>query len=444
MMTVVQCGDMNLLSQLEPSLSALPLVSERLWNRRTIDISNSIVNALTERYRDKTVLVVVDVTHLGSVNGQPGLLTRLQQAHIQVARVSASEELSCPSSTFTEKGAAQRHECLLPPGEEQPPSCRHFGAEFARVLSQVKENRTSDIVKCDPCQNSDTACVCEVNWFGDDQFRDLCTTTPVDGVKGAVYYVDGTRNFGSLRTGPGLAEKTIKGLEQKCFATSCDVGILEREQLRLWYASDPQLASGFITLRCTGANCPRSQQWHESLRIPGWFWLLLAAALVSLVVGVVWALHVLPKYRERKRNFSRQVVDEHDEAEEELEEEQDTRKPKVSFSRDPLDVERSAPPSTQPFKLQQHGSLSSGASSNGLLGDMYHFGKTAEATSFSSPGPSYGAPPQSSGWMASFGTPQGYQYTAGRLLESPSPYAVSEPSQAHSFFAPPAGGYRFT
>ncbi|CAK9066783.1 unnamed protein product [Durusdinium trenchii] len=65
----------------------------------------------------------------------------------------------------------------------------------------------------------------------------------------AEYYVDMIRNPGSTREGLHLAEKTVGGLYQRCYASSCEIPIIQEMATRNWYKTDKSLDVGSVTVR---------------------------------------------------------------------------------------------------------------------------------------------------------------------------------------------------
>ncbi|CAJ1334711.1 unnamed protein product, partial [Effrenium voratum] len=144
--------------------------------------------------------------------------------------------------------------CLKPPAQSQPPSCIQFEKQFGQILGKdmLHGRKVVPGPKCAECVNSTSSCKCEMKWTNYDSFVNLCESTQVDGSHGKVYYLDMIRNPGSTRDGQALAEKTVGGLYQNCYAASCDIPIIQEMATRKWYKNDGSLDVGSVMVRTLG------------------------------------------------------------------------------------------------------------------------------------------------------------------------------------------------
>lgn len=134
-------------------------------------------------------------------------------------------------------------------------------------------------------------------WENASGFAELCANTSVEdgAVHGQVLEMDLIRNPGVSREGPETAQKTIRGLYQRCYATSCSVPLLQEMTLRNWYKTDASLDAGIVVWREPDVAAPwdvRVVTW------PAWEFLLAVFAAILAVVGLI-ACFMLPKQRSK-------------------------------------------------------------------------------------------------------------------------------------------------
>lgn len=260
----------------------------------------------------KTLLVVLGITHFLDWGTTKSVKTLIQeQAGMTFQRITTGTDLSCTASSYSAPGAKELGRCLLPPWRSQPPSCDAFTKAFKtaeaaaapaypapnKTLGLETMGRTKKSHNCSTCVSSNEPCECGFTWENDTSFADLCNRTTVDGVHGMVIYMDLTRNPGSVHKGPGLAEKTVKGLYQSCIASSCDIGFHQDIALRHWYAQETgsQLAGGIVTLRFPGQHLDMGYDFSGAIAAwPWWVWLLFVLLLSLCVAGLV-KLFMMPK-----------------------------------------------------------------------------------------------------------------------------------------------------
>jgi len=133
-----------------------------------------------------------------------------------------------------------------------------------------------------------------MKWENTGVFKNLCEATEVDGTFGKVYWLDMTRNPGSTRTGRKLAQKTVVGRYQNCYATSCDMSQLQSMATRNWYKDDPDLAVASVSIRLLGDPYGSSAVDSGGGGLP-WFWYLLAVVLICLCIFGLIKVFLMPK-----------------------------------------------------------------------------------------------------------------------------------------------------
>lgn len=250
---VMKCGDLDVLTTVAEGIKDLPLSSERNLQYRNNNLAWGVQKAM-DANQDKNIFFAIPVTHLVDVAGRTGVLSQLTKAGLNPVRqtpaVAAAER--CQASTYEAPGAAALDHCLKPPAQSQPLSCIQFEKQFEQILG--KDLMHGRVVtpgpNCGPCvSNSTTTCTCEMKWSNYENFENLCKSTQVDGFHGQVYYLDMIRNPGSTREGLHLAEKTVGGLYQRCYASSCEIPIIQEMATRNWYKTDKSLDVGSVTVR---------------------------------------------------------------------------------------------------------------------------------------------------------------------------------------------------
>jgi len=293
---VMKCGNLQTSAQLTASMENLPLASERNLQTRNNNLKFGVEAAMSAN-PGKTLFFVVPVTHLVDAGSKKGVVSLLTEDGVTVTRVTSGESLSCQASTYSAPGASALGHCLKPPAQSQPASCIQFEQQFDQILGKdVLHGRTKVLPpSCQTCINSTTPCDCEVQWGNIDGFKNLCEETQVDGSYGKVYYLDLTRNPGSTRVGTRLAQKTVIGMYQNCYATSCDIPIIQQMATRNWYKSDPALAVGSISVRPLGEPFLAKQLASGSSGpFPWYVWVFIACAVAICILGLIKLFHFNP------------------------------------------------------------------------------------------------------------------------------------------------------
>jgi len=245
---VVKCGDLGSVAAMQNSFNALPWLSARMVADRNAAMVNGIQRALA-MHTNRTILFSVGAVHLAGTGASKSIPALLVEEGFTVERLAANARLQCSPSTHTGPSAAKLGRCLAPPFETQPPSCLSFTAAFTQRLgNDTLRGRVRNDNECVDCSNSLSSCACEVDWGNQSAFEAMCAQ-PVNGVAGRVLDVDLTRNPGSSFTGVDQSEKTIRAMSQDCYATTCNVKLLEEMALRSWYSNYGDLAKGKATLR---------------------------------------------------------------------------------------------------------------------------------------------------------------------------------------------------
>jgi len=306
---IMHCGDLDRLAAMRGSAAELPRLGVKLLSKRNPVLARGIVRAVRQ-HPGRPLLAVIGAAHFLEVSGIKSVTMLLNESGFTVERITAESELNCQSSTYAAPGAKQLEQCLMPPGFSQPASCNNFTQVFAAATGRDKMyGRSNQSADCKSCVNSSQKCTCSIMWRNDTDFKDLCTGTSVDGVHGQLMVMDLTRNPGSTRPGPALVEKTVRSLFQNCYATSCQIPLLQEMALRNWYKTDRSLAAGVVTLRYpgkglegaplgAGAPGPTGSRW------PWWLWLAALGAVLGLI-GALVRCFLTPK---RKRGAKRAML----------------------------------------------------------------------------------------------------------------------------------------
>jgi len=205
--------------------------------------------------------------------------------------------LDCQVSDFEAPGAMALGHCLKPPSQNQPTSCTAFEITFDNLLGgdSMYQRTKAEPDSCKTCINSTVQCQCETEWSNTGDFENLCKSTEVDGTFGNVYWLDMMRNPGSTRTGRRLAQKTVVGLFQNCYATSCDISELQSMATRNWYKDDPDLAVASVSIRRLGDPYGVAAADGGGGGGIAWFWYLLAVILVGLCIFGLIKVFLMPK-----------------------------------------------------------------------------------------------------------------------------------------------------
>ncbi|CAE7498536.1 unnamed protein product, partial [Symbiodinium sp. KB8] len=291
-----KCGNLGKLDELLVELKDLPLASQRHLQYRNDNLNFGIKQAMAAN-PGKNMLFVIPLSHLVDAANRTGILTLLKQDNIDAIRQHVAS--GCQDSMWQAPGAAALDHCLKPPAQSQPPSCIQFEKQFGDILGKdvLHGRKVAPGPHCSACVNSSESCSCQMQWSNYDNFVNLCESTQVDGSHGRVYYLDMIRNPGSTREGTALAEKTVAGLYQNCYASSCEIPIIQQMATRNWYKNDPYLDLGSVTVR------KLDQPFGEAEAVAAggllwWPWLIVAASVALCVLCLVrW-------FRMPKRNPS--------------------------------------------------------------------------------------------------------------------------------------------
>mmetsp|Transcript_128368 Transcript_128368/g.411422 ORF Transcript_128368/g.411422 Transcript_128368/m.411422 type:complete len:754 (+) Transcript_128368:137-2398(+) len=250
MAKALRCGGLASLTGAERLFASDPA---DLAQRRQA-FAKSIGKAI-ERHAGKQVLMVIDVAHLINLtNVSTGVVHLLHEDGFNVERLTNG--LGCKESTYTEPGAKELNQCLEPVWMSQPKSCDSFKVAFEQRLGKDEMyGRTKYSSDCANCvsPNVSRSCECTISWTNTSSFQELCRNTSVDGVHGQVLELDLIRNPGSSSVGTDACEKKVRGIFQNCYATSCDIPLLEETHTRVWYSTDPTLSFGKVTIRPAGS-----------------------------------------------------------------------------------------------------------------------------------------------------------------------------------------------
>mmetsp|Transcript_12056 Transcript_12056/g.34461 ORF Transcript_12056/g.34461 Transcript_12056/m.34461 type:complete len:730 (+) Transcript_12056:31-2220(+) len=243
---ILRTGDDSLFA--EVGHAAPWFANIQLMGERCADLAAAIREAF-EKQGDKVPLFAVGLQYLIQTNSSPGLPSLLSQLGFMVERVN---NISCAASDYRAPGTQELSLCFEPHGHAQPESCIAFRDKFDNLLgSDPLLGRTKFSNDCADCvaPNNTKSCTCRIKWRNTSRFRDLCTNTTVGDVQGAVYELDLTRNPGSTVDGASSSEKGVRGIFMNCYATSCDIPLLEETQTRMWYSTDPSVSFGQVTAR---------------------------------------------------------------------------------------------------------------------------------------------------------------------------------------------------
>jgi hypothetical protein len=221
-----------------------------------------IVSKIANKHVNKTVLVTIpwDKEDVISLQGYVAGFT--------IEAMDTSTDIKCLASTAEAKGPAQLGLCLSPPFREQPASCLSFTKAFAQQMKDASDNtttstrvgkrnlygRTRNDTGCQECISQKGSCSCEVGWSNSKDFVDLCTKAPIDGISGHVLEMDLTRNPCSTKEDIKYSEKSINGITQECYATTCETDYLETMALRSWYKKVKGVPAGQVNLRPIGSQ----------------------------------------------------------------------------------------------------------------------------------------------------------------------------------------------
>jgi len=291
MVQVMKCGDLTTLETLIARMKGLPLSSERNLQYRNNNLAWGIQKAL-EANQDKNVFFAIPVTHLVDAAGREGVLSLLAKEGLDAKRQSGPS--GCQGSSYEAPGAAALNHCLKPPAQSQPLSCIQFEKQFAQILGkdELHGRKVVPGPNCAICVNSTETCTCQMQWTNYENFVNLCKSTQVDGYHGEVYYLDMKRNPGSTREGLRLAEKTVAGLYQRCYASSCEIPIIQEMATRNWYKNDKSLDVGSVTVR------KLDQPYGFKPEIGGgmawWPWVLITIIICCCVAGLFRLFFVAP------------------------------------------------------------------------------------------------------------------------------------------------------
>jgi len=107
-----------------------------------------------------------------------------------------------------------------------------------------------------------------------------------------------TRNPGSHRSGPSMAEKKVKDLFEICKASSCDPEMQAQIALRRWYANDDSLTLGLVDIRKPGVTDgsrgvlgPTGAEW-------GWVaWAIAIIGFILVIVTLIGCFRMQPRRR---------------------------------------------------------------------------------------------------------------------------------------------------
>jgi len=264
MIETMKCGDLQALAVGQGAVTRLHWLREHLLAKRNVKLAKGLEHALAQQ-PGRSVLAAVGLAHFVDLNGTSSILTLLRQAGFIVEQVRDGKDLACSKSSYSAPIADRPGRCLQPIDREQPASCTAFEDLFKQVQGEdIMYGRAKSSTNCEACANSNQSCSCTVKWANASAFEQLCMSTAVDGVHGQVLEMDKVRNPGSVRPGGRFAEKTVRGLFQNCYATSCSVKLLQEMALRSWYNDDPNLAEGLVALRR-----PEGPE-EEAASVEGW------------------------------------------------------------------------------------------------------------------------------------------------------------------------------
>mmetsp|Transcript_73927 Transcript_73927/g.186297 ORF Transcript_73927/g.186297 Transcript_73927/m.186297 type:complete len:763 (+) Transcript_73927:37-2325(+) len=298
----LKCGDLSELALMKDMLHA-----DVLAEKNPVLVNQIISEA--QANPERNLLVVLRAAHFLDFSSLKSAQTLLGEAGYNITRLSMTG-LTCQKSTYEAPGAKDLGLCLLPPGVRQPESCTKFMTEWQLTLGEDKmRGRTKeDVGNCERCYTLNESCSCNFGWSNTSEFKSLCENTLVNGTRGQVLQLDLTRNPGSHRLGPGLAEKTVTGLKQNCYAETCDLQLLQESATRNWYKSDPDLNVGVVTLSPPHAG--GNNDWSTP-----YVWVVLAVVAAFAAASAAMACFILPKTKKTK-NTKRNVCLVSSEAEE--------------------------------------------------------------------------------------------------------------------------------
>eukprot|EP00928_Gymnodinium_smaydae_P088350 TRINITY_DN72450_c0_g1_i1.p1 TRINITY_DN72450_c0_g1~~TRINITY_DN72450_c0_g1_i1.p1 ORF type:complete len:788 (+),score=132.61 TRINITY_DN72450_c0_g1_i1:99-2366(+) len=306
---VVACGDIGTMQNMQNTLKAQPWLQNQILTSRNQAMVESIEKA-ADAHPNLTVLIAAGALHFADFsNGlTQGLPTLLTQKGFVVERLTKDTALQCTASTYHGAGAQAQGKCLAPPFTSQPASCVQFTNEFSKkVGANPMVGRVRDDSACAACSSSATACECTVSWSNTTEFARLCHE-PIDGIPGQVLEMDLTRNPGSLYSSATLGAKTIKGITQECYATSCNTDYLQHMALQNWYSKYPDLREGLVSMRPAAGEYvstswtpavivessspgPTPASNNTTLGLDNRAWILIGLALITLVGLLVFCLY---------------------------------------------------------------------------------------------------------------------------------------------------------
>ncbi|CAL1168902.1 unnamed protein product, partial [Cladocopium goreaui] len=298
---VMKCGDLLTLKTLVERMKGLPLSSERNLQGRNSNLAWGVQKAL-DANKDKNIFFAIPVTHLIDAAGREGVLTLLAKAGLNATRQSPSGSSGCQGSSYEAPGAAALNHCLKPPAQSQPLSCIQFEKQFTQILGKdvLHGRKVVEGPNCETCVNSTKTCTCQMKWTNYENFVNLCETTQVDGYHGQVYYLDMKRNPGSTREGLRLAEKTVAGLQQKCYASSCEIPIIQEMETRNWYKNDKSLDIGSVTVR--KLDQPYGFEASIGSSFNWWTYVMGTILLLCCAAGLLRAFFLPPWGKGKKLN----------------------------------------------------------------------------------------------------------------------------------------------
>lgn len=299
----LKCGDVAKLASLRQ------LLHIDFLGRRNPKVVKRIFSAMQE-HAGKKLLVAVPIANLLDTNRTKSVLSLLAKTGYKVARVSANEDLNCGKSVNAAPGAKELGRCLTPHGHAQPKSCSDFNEAMKQKLApDPMYGQESSDAHCNQCYILNEPCTCDFHWRNTTSFKEMCEQTNISGVHGQVLRLDLTRNPGSSRTGPGLAEKMVIGSRMKCYATSCSIPLLQEVATRNWYRSEPELNIGLVTLRIPDETQDSSMNLDLgafSVQLPdlrGGIWSIVMGAflLMSVVIGIATCCFMIPRATRSKK-----------------------------------------------------------------------------------------------------------------------------------------------
>lgn len=274
-----KCGDFSGLPQGEVHNADVPTLSKSILSTRTSKLVKAMKKAIGQ-HSGKTLLFAIGVEHTADLAGAKGVVSQLQSDGFTAERLGTG--FSCTASTFTAPGSQELQKCFDPVDKQQPASCDNFRLAFNKELEgDPMYGRTKSSADCAECIGSDDACTCHVRWENQTDFQELCENTTVDGVSGKVWQLDLTRNPHSTRKGKEVAQKQVIGLYRNCYATSCNMELLQETERRMWHSSDSSLSVGKVYLRLPGGD------EKGELHVPKWLQALGIGSIVASILAVL-------------------------------------------------------------------------------------------------------------------------------------------------------------